>query len=99
MPEAEKHGVWGPVLELTITSPYVQSRDNSNTFTTGNPMPESTLTLCQSTLFPSQGLGIFVSDYSCTTQQEYSLHRPQHTKGQRSLLALRMCCNKKHKTF
>ncbi len=29
----------------TITSPYVHSRVDSNTFTTGNPMPESTLTL------------------------------------------------------
>jgi hypothetical protein len=45
----EKHGVWGPMPELTIPSPYVHSRVNSNTFTMGNPMPESTL-------FPSQGL-------------------------------------------
>jgi hypothetical protein len=47
----EKHGVWGPILELTITFPYVDSRVDTNTFTTGNPMPESTL-------FPSQGLRI-----------------------------------------
>ncbi len=32
--------------KLTITSPYVHSRVDSNTFTMGNPMPESTLTLC-----------------------------------------------------
>jgi hypothetical protein len=54
MPEAEskeEHGVWDPVPELTITSPYVNSRDNSNTFTTGNPMPESSLS-------PSQGIWI-----------------------------------------
>ncbi len=38
--------------ELNITSPYVQSRVDSNTFTMGNPMPESTLTLCQSRLYP-----------------------------------------------
>ncbi len=45
----EKHGVWDPMPELTIiTSPYV----DSDTFTMGNPMPESTLTLCQSQLFP-----------------------------------------------
>ncbi len=31
--------------ELTITPPYVHSRVDSNTFTMGNPMPESTLTL------------------------------------------------------
>ncbi len=42
----EKHGVWDPMPELTITSPYVHSRVDSNTFTMGNPIPESTLTLC-----------------------------------------------------
>jgi hypothetical protein len=43
--------------ELTITSPYVHSRVDSNKFTMGighwamgNPMPETTLTLCQSRL-------------------------------------------------
>jgi hypothetical protein len=40
-----------PMPELTITSPYVQSRVDSNTFTMGNPMPESTITLCQSRLY------------------------------------------------
>jgi hypothetical protein len=34
--------------KLTITSPNVHSRVDSNTFTMGNSMPESTLTLCQS---------------------------------------------------
>jgi hypothetical protein len=38
----EKHSVWDPVPELTITSPYVHSRIDSNTFTMGNPVPEST---------------------------------------------------------
>ncbi len=41
--------------ELTITSPYVHSSaDSKNTFTMGlgNPMSESTLTLCQSRLYP-----------------------------------------------
>ncbi len=64
-PEAEsneKHGVWDPMPELTLTSPYVHSRVDSNTFTMAlaplcqslylNLMPESTL-------FPSQGLGIW----------------------------------------
>jgi hypothetical protein len=45
--QKEKHGVWDPMPELTITSPYINSRVDSNTFTMGNPMPESTLTrLC-----------------------------------------------------
>ncbi len=47
----EKHGVWDPTL--TITSPYVHSRVDSNTFSMANPiMPESTLS-------PSQGLWIW----------------------------------------
>ncbi len=44
----EKHGVWDPMPELTITSPSVHYRVDSNTFTMGIPMPESTLS-------PSQG--------------------------------------------
>jgi hypothetical protein len=44
----EKHGVWDPMPEFTITSPLV----DYNTFTMNNPMPESTLTLCQSRLYP-----------------------------------------------
>jgi hypothetical protein len=44
----EKHGIWDPVPELTITSPY----DHSNTFSMSNSMPESTLTLCQGRLYP-----------------------------------------------
>ncbi len=38
--------------ELTLTSPDVHSRVDSNTLTLGKPMPESTLTLCQSRLYP-----------------------------------------------
>ncbi len=52
-PEAEfkeKHSVWDPMPELT--SPYVHSRVDSNTFTMGIHMPESTLTLFQSRLHP-----------------------------------------------
>ncbi len=41
---------WDPMPELTTTSPYVHSRVDSNTFTMGNPMPESTF-------YPSQGFG------------------------------------------
>ena len=54
-PEAEskeKHGVCNPKPELTITSPYVNSRVDSNRFTMGIPMPESTLS-------PSHGLCIW----------------------------------------
>ncbi len=47
----KKYGVWDPMPELTITPPHVNSRVDSNTFTMGNPMPESTLTLCQSRLW------------------------------------------------
>ncbi len=46
----EKHGVWYPMPKLTITSPYVHFRVDSNTLTGQpyakvalNPMPESTL--------------------------------------------------------
>jgi hypothetical protein len=49
----KKHGVLDPMAELTITSFYVPSRVDSNTFTMGNPIPESTLTICQSRLYPS----------------------------------------------
>jgi hypothetical protein len=44
----EKHGVWDHMPELTVASPYVAS----NTFTMGNPLAESTLTLSQSRLYP-----------------------------------------------
>jgi hypothetical protein len=52
----EKHGVWDPMPELTITSPYVHSRVDSSTYTMVNPMPESTLS-------PSQGLWICFLDF------------------------------------
>ncbi len=56
----EKHGVWDPMPELTITSPYVHSRVDSQHIYHGqpyarvdlNPMPESYLS-------PSQGLWIW----------------------------------------
>jgi hypothetical protein len=65
-PEAEfkeKHGVsWDPMPGMTITSPYVHTRVDSNTFSISigqpnarvdlNPMPESTLALCQNRLHP-----------------------------------------------
>ncbi len=50
----KKNMVYGTYLmpELTKTSHHVHSRVDYNTFTVGNPMPESTLTLCHSRLFP-----------------------------------------------
>ncbi len=41
----EKHGVGGPMPELTITSPFVDSRVDSNTCPMGNPMTTSSLAL------------------------------------------------------
>ncbi len=67
MPEAESkenHCVWDPMPELTINSPYV----DSNTFTMGNPMPESTLTLCHNRLYPP--IGDF--GFSLCTAAEYT---------------------------
>ncbi len=46
------NGEWNSMPELTITSPYVHSGVDSNTFTMGNPMPESTCTHCQCRLYP-----------------------------------------------
>ncbi len=42
----KKHGVWDPMPELTITSPYVHSRVDSNTFSMGKPMPDFRFGLC-----------------------------------------------------
>ncbi len=51
--------------ELTIISPHVPSRVNSNAFTMGNPMPESTLTLCQSRLYlPVRDFGFGLRGWS-----------------------------------
>jgi hypothetical protein len=44
-----EYGTLYSMPELTITSPYVHF--DSNTFTMGNPIPESTLTLGQSGLY------------------------------------------------
>jgi hypothetical protein len=77
----EKHGVWDPLPELTITSPYVHSRVDSNTFTMGNPMSKSTLTLCQSLLLsPSQRLWIWPlrKCQTTSTPQFYAAFRPNN---------------------
>ncbi len=50
----EKHGVWDPMTELPITSFYVDSRLQRRLqhMNHGKPMPESTLALCHSRLYP-----------------------------------------------
>ncbi len=59
----EKNGAYDPMPELTVTSPYVDSRvDRLQHMTMGNPMPESTLTLCQRRLYPpARDLGFGLS--------------------------------------
>jgi hypothetical protein len=54
------------MLEFTITSPHVHFGVDSNIFTTSNPMPESTLTLYQSRLYPPVsdfGFGLYSSNF------------------------------------
>jgi hypothetical protein len=56
----EKLCVWNLMLELTITSPYVHFRVDSNTFTMGQPYARDDLSpMPESTLSPSQGLWIW----------------------------------------
>jgi hypothetical protein len=45
----------GPYAGVDCNLSYVHSRVDFNTFTMGNPMPESTLTLCQSRLHSQSG--------------------------------------------
>jgi hypothetical protein len=70
-PNPKKNKVYAdPMPELTITSPYVHSGVDSNTFTMGNPMPDSTLILCQSRLYPPVrdfGFGLFTNLYIKTS--------------------------------
>ncbi len=47
-----KHGVWVPMPELTITMHTLCSLQSRLHIYHGQPMPESTLTLCQSRLHP-----------------------------------------------
>jgi hypothetical protein len=59
----ENMGVWDPMPELTITSPYVHSKVDSNTYIMGNPMPESTFKLMpESTLSHQSGTLDLASD-------------------------------------
>jgi hypothetical protein len=65
-------GVWDPMPELTITSPYVHSRFDSNTFTMGNPVPESTLSLYQIRLYPP--IRVFGFGSAIATNQEHDIY-------------------------
>ncbi len=53
-----------------ITSTYVHFRNDSNAFAMGNPLPELTLTLCQSRLYPKlETLDLFGRQYlNCAPQ-------------------------------
>ncbi len=56
--------------ELNIASPHVHSRVDSNTFAVGNPMPESTLTLSLSRLYPlvrDFGFGLWTHTHRAKT--------------------------------
>ncbi len=51
-PNPKKTWYMGPYAVVDyIISPFVDAKVNSNTFIMGNPMPESTLTLCQIRLY------------------------------------------------
>jgi hypothetical protein len=72
----EKHGVWDPMPELTITLPYVHSRVNSTpTHLTRDPLPESTLILCQSRLYPPIGDFGFCLRILPSPEREYDVER------------------------
>jgi hypothetical protein len=51
--------------ELTITSPFIHSKVDSNTFTMDNPMPESTLALCQSPQSRTLDLALCPYQFGC----------------------------------
>jgi hypothetical protein len=57
----EKHGVWDPMPELTITLPYVHSKVESNTFTMGKPYARVDFIRKSGTLdFASRRLGMVI---------------------------------------
>ncbi len=68
-----KHGVWDPRPEFSITSPYVHSRVDSNTFTMGNLMPESTLSLSQGLM-----IGPLTHTHSLRNKQVFSKIQKQN---------------------
>ncbi len=72
----ENHGCMGPCagVDYNLTSPYVHSRVDSNSFTMGNPMPESTLTLCQSRL---TGANMGKKSYSNLCEKVIRQMRPE----------------------
>ncbi len=86
-PNSKKNMVYWTLSELTIiTSPYVHFKVDSNTFTMGHPLPESTLTLCQSRLHPPsqrlfgfglRGKGQLVRSYATLFRMLMGDPRPQ----------------------
>jgi hypothetical protein len=75
----EKHGVWDPLPLLTKTSPYVDSRVGYNIFNMDNPLPESTLTLCQSRLYPPvRDLGFGLCERIFAKDDPYAASRILH---------------------
>jgi len=68
--QIKKHGVWDAMPELTITSPYVVSRVDSNTCTVHNGQPYARVDLNpmpKSTLSPSQDLGFGLRKWERST--------------------------------
>jgi hypothetical protein len=71
----EKHGVWNPMPELTMYSPYVHSRVDFNTFTTGigSPYARVSLTYARVDFIPQSGsldwaLDCGLTNYTAKTQ-------------------------------
>ncbi len=63
--------MWDPMLELNITSPYVNSRVDTYVCTMSNSMPESTLS-------PSQGLRILPHFNIFATDRKKTLQKYPH---------------------
>jgi hypothetical protein len=67
----------GVDYNLTLCPLY---RVDSNTFTMGNPMPESTLSLCQSRLYPP--VRVFGFGYAIATDQVDNIYQAEWLERQ-----------------
>jgi hypothetical protein len=85
----EKHRVWDDIPELTITSPFVQSRHQHIYHGRGDPLPKSTITLCQSRLYPP------VRDFGFCLRLDSILDFPMHGFSQYSMCEQRVCVLRK----
>ncbi len=72
--------------ELTVTSPYV----DSNTCNMDNPISESTLTRCQSRLYPSVEEKNLTSDDVCWRAEQIKQRRHQRAGSSLNLLIRRI---------